>query len=294
MSSNGPSPGVLRQFTELAGDGADVASVQVLAGGTHAATYLVETVNPPTSVVVREFPVGDPAADREKLVLTALDGLAGLAPRLLAGDVAGVWSDRPTVVISRMPGVANIRPRDPERWAEQLGLVLARIHATPAASRTGLESVFDRDGGSMAALDGPAAAAVTAGWATLGRAPSVLVHYDFWSGNVLWSGEQLSAVVDWSGAVNGPAGFDVGWCRLDLYLLFGEHIADVFLRAYESATGSVERELLKLWDLWALARSYRDVEEWVDNYRDLGRADLTAAELRRRHEAWTSRVTSAD
>ena len=290
MLSGAPSRGVLRRITELAGDGARVVSVRVLVGGIHAATYLVETAEPSMSVVVREFPVGDPAGRREERVLTSLDGLAGLAPRLLASDVAGAWSDRPTVVISRMPGVASIRPRDPEGWARELGRVLARFHATAASRRVGLESVFDREGGSPAALDGPAAAAVTAGWAALSGAPSVLVHHDFWSGNVVWSGEKISGVVDWSGAVNGPAGFDVGWCRLDLYLLFGEHIANVFFRAYEAATGSVDRELLALWDLWALARSHRDVEDWVGNYRDLGRADLTAVELRRRHEAWTRHV----
>jgi aminoglycoside phosphotransferase (APT) family kinase protein len=276
--------------TELAGDGAVVESIRVLAGGTHAATFLVELVNPSMSVVVREFPVGDSAGRREIRVLTSLDGLAGMAPRLLASDTGGTWSDRPTVVISRLPGVADIRPRDPERWAEELGRTLARVHATPASRRTDLASLSDRDGGTVAMLDGPAAAAVQAGWAALNGAPSVLVHYDFWSGNVLWSQEKISGVVDWSGAVNGPAGFDVGWCRLDLYLLFGEHIADVFFRAYESAAGGIDPEQLALWDLWALARSHRDVEGWVDNYGGLGRTDLTAAELRRRHEAWTTHV----
>lgn len=203
-------------MTELAGDGARVESVRALPGGTHAATFLVVAANPSMSVVVREFPAGDPAARQEERVLTSLDGLAGLAPRLLASDTTGaVWSDRPTVVISRLPGVADIRPRDPEPWAEELGRMLARVHATPALRRTELEDVFDRSGGSAAALDGPAAAAVLAEWATLNSAPSVLVHYDFWSGNVLWSHEKISGVVDWSGAVNGPAGFD-RCCRFRL------------------------------------------------------------------------------
>jgi hypothetical protein len=39
--------------------------------------------------------------------------------------------------------------------------------------------------------------------------------------------------------------------------------------------------------LWAAARSCENVESWVPNYRDLGRADLTAKELRKRHTAWT-------
>jgi hypothetical protein len=141
---------VLRQVARLAGDDACEVSVRVLVGGTHASTYLVETTNPLVSVVVREFPPGDPAAGQEKHVLRALDGLDGLAPRLLASDVEGVWSDRPTVVISRLPGVAGIRPRDPKRWAEHLGRTLARIHMEPASRCDGLDSVFDRPGGSVA------------------------------------------------------------------------------------------------------------------------------------------------
>src|SRR3984885_2474361 len=40
-------------------------------------------------------------------------------------------------------------------------------------------------------------------------------------------------------------------------------------------------------DLWAAARSHASVESWVPNYRDLGRSDLTARVLRKRHAAWT-------
>jgi hypothetical protein len=99
----------------------------------------------------------------------------------------------------------------------------------------------------------------------------------------------LTGVVDWSGGAVGPPGFDVSWCRLDLYLLHGEHIADDFLHAYEAASGSVLPDRW-LWDLWAVARSHRAVEAWVPNYRDLGRGDLTATELRNRHTAWTNRL----
>ena len=87
-------------------------------------------------------------------------------------------------------------------------------------------------------------------------------------------------------------GFDVGWCRLDLYLLYGERIAGVFLDAYESACGSALPDRL-MRDLWAVSRSHEDVESWVPNYRDLGRADLTAPALRRRHAEWTRHLLQA-
>jgi aminoglycoside phosphotransferase (APT) family kinase protein len=127
---------------------------------------------------------------------------------------------------------------------------------------------------------------VAANWELLATAPVVLTHYDFWSGNTFWQDGDLTGVVDWSGVALGPRGFDVGWCRLDLYLLYGQHIADRFLDSYETGSKSALPDL-RLWDLWAVARSYENVESWVPNYRDLGRTDLTATELRRLHTAWT-------
>jgi hypothetical protein len=60
----------------------------------------------------------------------------------------------------------------------------------------------------------------------------------------------------------GPRGFDVGWCRLDLYLLYGEPIAAMFLDFYETASNSALPERL-VWDLWAVARPYEQVESWA-------------------------------
>jgi aminoglycoside phosphotransferase (APT) family kinase protein len=269
----------------LAGPAAIVQAIQVLTGGTHARTYLIRTGNPQREFVLREFPPGDDAARNESRILAALGGLGGLAPRLLAsgtGDAsAGTWS-----LISRLPGTANIIPRDPAAWAGQLGRALARIHATPMHRLAALQSVTDHPGGSAAAVSGPAASLVTGSWERLTSAPRVLTHYDFWSGNTLWKGDTLTGVVDWSGGGLGPGGFDVGWCRLDLYLLYGEHIAARFLDSYQAASDSAVPDP-HLSDLWAVARSCEHVESWVSNYRDLGRADLTADELRSRHTAWT-------
>jgi aminoglycoside phosphotransferase (APT) family kinase protein len=284
-----PSSGVaVERATELAGPDATVTAVRALAGGTHARTWLIQLAHPDLEVVLREFPAGDDTARHEAVVLTDLDGLDGLAPRLLASSSgqrpAGSW-----VLISRLPGRADITPDQPAAWAEQLGRALARIHATPLRGLTGFQRVLDRAEGSRAALRGPAASVVAARWESLADAPVVLTHYDFWSGNVVWTSGVLTGVVDWPGAAIGPRSYDVGWCRLDLYLLYGELLADQFLDSYEAASESAPLDRL-LCDLWAVARSHRTVETWVPNYRDLGRPDLTASQLRSRHTAWAEHL----
>ena len=271
----------------LAGPGAAVTSARPLKGGAQASTWLVRTTSPEREFILREFPPGDDAAVREARVLRALNGLNGLVPLLLADGVAAA-SARGWTVTSRLPGTADLVPGDRSAWASQLGSALARIHATPVSHAAGLPNLFLRREAraSLEALSGPAASAVAAGWRSLTSVPFVLCHGDYYSGNTVWDSGTLTGVVDWPCAAAGPPGFDVGWCRLDLYLLYGEQVADTFLASYQAA-GGISRDPLP-WDLWAAARSHQDVGTWAASFADLGRSDLTAAELRARHTAWTT------
>jgi aminoglycoside phosphotransferase (APT) family kinase protein len=284
-----PSAGALEEVRRLAGSSAGILDVTRLEGGQHADTWRVDAGDPPLSVIVRQFPAADCAACREQRVLRALDGLGGLAPMPLGGDLDGQWSERPTSLISRLDGESEIMPGDPERWARELGRALAVVHAAGGDWLTGLPSVFD-GAGSQAELDGPLAAQVGSRWSQIVGSPEVLAHGDYWSGNVVWRDRTLTGIVDWSGAARGPRGFDLGWCRLDLVLLFDERIADVFRAAYEAAAGQTLGDVA-LWDRWAVARSHHAVEAWAANYAPLGRGDLNEHELRERHSLWTRRLS---
>jgi len=117
-----------------------------------------------------------------------------------------------------------------------------------------LPSVFDRSGGLQKVLASPLATRIRSGWGQITTSVVVLTHCDYWSGNVVWRNGKLTGIVDWSDAARGPRGFDVGWCRLDLVLLFDERIADVFPAAYEDGIGRMIDDIA-LWDGWAVARS---------------------------------------
>lgn len=288
-SDSSPSAKTLEAVRCLAGSAAVVQSVMRLTGGQHADTWRVDTANPQLTVVVRQFPAGDSAGAHEQQVLHALDGLGGLAPVLLGSDLDGRWSASPTLLITWLDGQADITPADPENWAAQLGHALAAVHAAPSNKLAALPSVFDHSGGSQAALAGPLATGVRACWRRITTADEALAHSDFWSGNVVWRDGRVTGIVDWSGGARGPRGFDVGWCRLDLVLLFDERIADVFAVAYKGGIGHTLDEMA-LWDSWAVARSHDLVETWTPNYAPLGRADLNEQELRRRHSSWTARL----
>ncbi|HEU4738172.1 MAG TPA: aminoglycoside phosphotransferase family protein [Solirubrobacterales bacterium] len=260
-----------------------------LEGGQHAETWRVDTADPATSVVVRQFPAGDSAAQREEGVLRALGGLGGLAPALLGGDPDGRRLGQPVSLIGWLDGQPDITPADPGRWARELGRGLAAVQAVPAERLTELPSAFENRGGSQELLGGPLEAEVRSRWPEIAGSPEVLTHGDYWSGNVVWRDGRLSGIVDWPSGARGPAGFDLGWCRLDLVLLYDEEVADEFLAAYEAETGQGVGDP-RLWDIWAAARSEDIVGSWGPNYRPLGRADLDESELRGRHAQWTARL----
>lgn len=284
-----PAAGALEEVRRLAGPAARIRGAVRLEGGQHADTWRVDTADPETSVVVRQFPVDDPAPLRERRVLEALDGLGGLAPVQLGGDLDGRRWGRPTSLISWLDGRPDITPAEPRGWARELGRALAAVHAVPAERLEKLPSVFDGRGGSVEILGGPLAAEVRSRWPEVTAAPQVLSHCDYWSGNVVWRDGKLTGIVDWSSGSRGPRGFDLGWCRLDLVLLFDEPVADEFLAAYEDVAGEMVGEL-RLWDRWAAARSDESVGSWVPNYLPLGRADLDEEKLRRRHAHWTAHL----
>ncbi|MCH6160572.1 phosphotransferase family protein [Streptomyces marispadix] len=290
--SGDPSAGTLAWAARCLGSGAGAAvrAVRPLSGGSHASTHLLEAVVTQQQAVLRRFPHGDDSAAREAKVLAVLDGLDGFAPRLLGVDPHGEHCGMPAVLITRLPGRADITPDDPDAAAAALGHALARLHAVPATRLSGF-----RDGmTAIRSSTGPAAAALQGHAERLAAQPRVLTHYDYWSGNVLWHDGMLTGVIDWDGAGLAPRGFDVGWCRLDLALLHGARTtaADSFSAAYRDASG-VSSPDEPLWDLYTLARSHRSVETWVPNYAGLGRTDLTPGELRRRHSAWTDRCLGA-
>ncbi len=284
-----PSPEALEEVRRLAGPSAAVRSARRLEGGQHADTWRVDTDDPATSVVIRQFPADDPAPLYEQSVLRSLEGLGGLAPVLLGGDLDGRRSKRPTSLISWLDGRPDITPTDPRAWARALGRALAAVHAVPSERLAELPSVFDREGGSEEILRGPLAAEVRHRWPEIVTSPEVLSHGDYWSGNVVWRDGRLTGIVDWSAGARGPRGFDLGWCRLDLVLLFDEQTADEFLAAYEAVSGEAVADV-RLWDCWAVARSEDTVGSWVPNYLPLGRADLDEDELRRLHARWTTQL----
>jgi aminoglycoside phosphotransferase (APT) family kinase protein/RimJ/RimL family protein N-acetyltransferase len=279
------------------------------ASGTVHRLTVVRADGQRRSLVVRRYPDDEPewpAAEqalREWGALTGLSGSGVPAPQPVFLDLEGHVLGRTGLVASYVPGRAVPNPPDPSAWIRALAGWMAHLHALPAkrfpsAARWELLSTrlgrwaSDPDRLQRWILgspyvDGPAVFdALRRGAGTVRAVRHSLVHNDLWAGNVLWKRGQISGVIDWTEARLGPAAVDLGYARLDLWLMWEREAAGELLPAYREAGGR-DPGALWLWDLLAVTRALPDPVVWVEPYRDFGRQDLTARKLRSRLRAFS-------
>jgi Ser/Thr protein kinase RdoA (MazF antagonist) len=90
---------------------------------------------------------------------------------------------------------------------------------------------------------------------------SVLLHGDYWPGNVLWREGQLVAVVDWEDAAVGDPLADLANSRLELLWAFGVTAMEAFTAHYH-ALRPIDLTYLPYWDLWAALRPAGKLSKW--------------------------------
>ena len=73
------------------------------------------------------------------------------------------------------------------------------------------------------------------------------IHRDFHPGNVLWTGDAVTGIVDWSSASLGSPEADVGHCRINLARHLGYDAAEQFTAIYRERSGRGEYH--PYWDL---------------------------------------------
>jgi len=112
------------------------------------------------------------------------------------------------------------------------------------------------------------------------------VHGDLRSGNTLWRGGELAAVIDWDCAGLGAAGVDLGSVRCDAAMCCGLEAADHVLVGWQREAGR-PAELLAYWDAVAALSTPSDIDWFAEAIAGVtGRPDLTRELLRQRRDAF--------
>ena len=277
-----PDEIVLALLEQIA-PGSRPASVSLLPGSFSNHTHVVKACLPgggKLKCVVRRYQVfGDydrgEKARREFMAFELMNRCGIPSPQPLLLDDTGRLLGVPGIVTRFVPGALLLTaPPDPLDWARKLAVMLARIHAIPLDedSRSFLLDANAEASWFLGREAAPAFLQNYPGGMELWQAASrrypflkpvspALVHIDYWSGNILWEGNEISAVLDWEEAACGDPGIDVAYARMNILLMGLPEAAVEFLRVYQAETGRAV-ENLGFWEMAAAVRPMDDPAAW--------------------------------
>lgn len=185
---------------------------------------------------------------------------------------APYYLDQPYLVVEYIEGTTEFNPANLSDFIVQFATQLARIHrlttsdldlsflpkqATIVAEKLGQRPTILDD-----SLDeGRIRDALESVWPLPQQNQAVLLHGDYWPGNLLWRVGQLAAVLDWEDAAVGDPLSDVGNGRLELLWAFGKEAIELFTNCYKSLT-TIDFTNLPYWDLYAALRPASKLSQW--------------------------------
>lgn len=115
--------------------------------------------------------------------------------------------------------------------------------------------------------------------------PSVLLHGDFWPGNVLWKQDAIVAIIDWEDAALGDPLADMANTRLEILWAWGLEAINSFTTAYQNLNPQVNYRSLPVWDLVAALRPTGKLGNWG--------LDVSTEERFRQRHRWFVQAASA-
>ena len=216
-------------------------------------------------------------------LLVALHSAGLPAPMPYGLDTSGKLFDTPVIVIEYIEGETNFASADPGGYLRQFAAQLTRIHQVdatafdlaflPRQEETWASIIATRPERLDESLqEGRIRDALEAVWPWTPRNPLVLLHGDYWPGNVLWRDGRLAGVIDWEDAALGDPLADIAISRLEILWAFGVEAMDSFTD-YRAARTKMALANLPYWDLCAALRPAGRLNVWASN---------SAAEVRMR------------
>lgn len=250
-----------------------------LAGGVSAQMTAIEIERPDgviAKMVVRCHGEVDRAqnpdiAAHEFRLLQILRSAGIAVPAPIYLDRSNTIFPTPCIVVEHIDGETEFAPPNMPDAIRQMAAQLAQIHRLNESNADipFLPSRIRGFGDRPATLDESLSEerireALESAWPLLNAETQntpVLLHGDFWPGNILWRNGQLVAVIDWEDAKVGDPLADVGSSRLEILWAFGGDAMHQFTQCYQAKT-EVSFTRLAYWDLCAALRPAGKLGHW--------------------------------
>lgn len=273
--------GVIERAIARVDEGARVVDVQRLVGGVSAEVHRVTVRGSDGEVrhvVFRQHRSDGFKGHAARVTATEHGVLAALwerglaVPRPLLFDDSGASTD-PFLVTDWMQGSTDVTPAQLPRALEQMADFLAGLHdldphvlhvpglgpiEDPVASLA--DHLPDDDRGRRIQHALSSATFVTPGNRV------VLLHGDYWPGNILWADGRLVAVIDWEDAQLGDPLADLACARVELRCRYGADAQASFTDLYVDRCRALGHDLdldrLPLWDVYVSAAALMAMAQW--------------------------------
>lgn len=277
---------VLNWVVDSIDRGATVQSIRRLQGGISSIVHSISLKknHHVKQFVLRQFDNAEWLREEPDLALHEAESLRWAArtglptPEIIAFDETGSKCGIPAVLMSQLEGCVDLKPQNLDLWLDGMAQSLVRIHRMEADNFPWAYFTY----ADIASLDTPDWSSCPELWnkaihIVKGPQPVVklcFIHRDYHPTNILWKGNSVSGVVDWVNACRGPAGIDLGHCRLNLAMLYGVQTADAFLSAYQHHAGPAF-SYDPYWDTLSLINILGGPPEVYPGWTALGVTELT-------------------
>ena len=196
----------------------------------------------------------NPAVARQEYRLLGSLRAAGLP---VAEPLALVTDHEPHFLItSFLGGAPRFSAEDLPIFCQQLATTLNALHAVDSKPSflPRLADVLAPDIDGRRRGNKRVRAAIRAAFPGIRLNAPVLLHGDFWLGNLLWEGDQLTGIVDWEDAMLGDPLADLGKSRLEMLWALGAEAMELYTAGYLSLNSALDISARPFWDLWGAAR----------------------------------------
>lgn len=226
-----------------------IKSIQRLKGSTSSSLYRIsiETNQDIRDVVLRKFDHQEWVNEEPDLAYHEAESLKYAymlnipTPEIIAFDELGSVCGVPIVLMTMLDGTVQLKPENMDQWINRLADTLTKIHQV-SAKYFKWEYFRYND---VDTIEVPTWSSIPKVWEKvieIGKQQpptfeECFIHRDYHPANVLYKNQMVTGVVDWVNACKGPAGVDVGHCRLNLALLYNVDTANNFLTAYKNQAG---------------------------------------------------------
>ncbi len=286
----------LRAAASSIDQAARIVDVAPLDGGSSAVVVRMTLEGPEgarRTVVVRQH--RDRAAKGHSVIVASKEfrllralvdrGFAVPEPLVIHGDdtEGGPW-----FATDWVDGSAAIEDAELDDVLDQMAVFLAGLHSLDPAELdlAGIEHIEDPAEEIHRYLPSTPIGRALARWLEPGitRSPNrhVLLHGDFWPGNVLVRESTIAAVIDWEDAAIGDPVADLASARIELVCAYGDAASERFTDRYLAEIGALDLGDLPLWEAYAAASALSSMHRWgLDPDEEASRRATTGACLER-------------